>query len=221
MVRPTRPKEIKPKAEITPESPPPSGGTIDSTKFLIINTITTVVICMIFMGTNYFIQDNLLSTKLSKISNLIGVGDEEETVVEEEEIERGHVIDLGEFILNLSDPTHRRYLKVNVAIEISKTQADIDAIQAPAQKSGGHGGHGAPAANSAETLMGMIEVEMKQYKPFVRDAIISTLSSKTAEELSSVAGKELAKEQIKEAVDAIFAGDREVLRVSFGDFIIQ
>jgi flagellar basal body-associated protein FliL len=36
-----------------------------------------------------------------------------------------------------------------------------------------------------------------------------------------LAGKEEAKEQIKEAVNAIFAGEREVLRVSFGNFIIQ
>ena len=33
--------------------------------------------------------------------------------------------------------------------------------------------------------------------------------------------KELVKEQIAEDVNAIFAGEREVIRVSFGQFIIQ
>ena len=37
----------------------------------------------------------------------------------------------------------------------------------------------------------------------------------------TAAGKELVKEQITEDVNAIFAGQREVLRVSFGQFIIQ
>ena len=62
---------------------------------------------------------------------------------------------------------------------------------------------------------------MAQYKPAIRDAIITTLSSKSSAELSTVAGKELAKEQISDAVNGVLAGDRDVLRVSFGDFIIQ
>ena len=39
--------------------------------------------------------------------------------------------------------------------------------------------------------------------------------------LSTTAGKELAKEQIADEINSIFAGEREVLRVSFGQFIIQ
>ena len=62
---------------------------------------------------------------------------------------------------------------------------------------------------------------MAQYKPAIRDAVITALSSKTAEELATAPGKELAKEQIMNDVNAIFAGEREVLRVSFGQFIIQ
>ena len=62
---------------------------------------------------------------------------------------------------------------------------------------------------------------MSQFKPAIRDAVITTLSSKTSNELATVPGKELAKEQIAEAVDAIFNGEREVMRVSFGQFIMQ
>ena len=39
--------------------------------------------------------------------------------------ERGIILDLGEFILNLSDPDVRKFLKVNVAIELSKKESDI------------------------------------------------------------------------------------------------
>ena len=38
---------------------------------------------------------------------------------------------------------------------------------------------------------------------------------------SWLGGKELVKEQITEDVNAIFAGEREVIRVNFGQFIIQ
>jgi len=208
MVRPTRPKDMKPKAEGE------SGGStgFNANKLIIVNTITTVLVCLLFIGANYLIQDKLLSTKLSHIS----AGDSENTAAEEEESSApGLILDLGEFILNLNDVKVRRYLKVNVALELSRLDTDPNPHAAPSG-GGGHG-HGSEPVDP----MKVIEQEMEQYKPAIRDAIISTLSSKTAEELSSIAGKDLAKEEIKESVDAIFAGHREVQRVSFGTFIIQ
>ena len=87
-------------------------------------------------------------------------------------------------------------------------------------EAGGGGGHGHGSAPAIDPLK-EIEEEMSQFKPAIRDAVITTLSSKTSNELATVPGKELAKEQIAEAVDAIFNGEREVMRVSFGQFIMQ
>ena len=134
--------------------------------------------------------------------------------MEQVEDERGILLDLGDFILNLADITPRRYLKVNVAMELSKTPEEIELLNTPQKASGGHG---AAPANPMES----IAAEMEQYKPAVRDAIISVMSNKTSDELSSATGKELAKEEIKEMVNTVFNGQREVLRVSFGQFIIQ
>ena len=110
-------------------------------------------------------------------------------------------------------------MKANVALELSKlpTDPDLSASQAPAE-GGGHGGHG---GGEAADPMKAIELEMAQYKPAIRDAILTTLSSKTSSEVSTTVGKELVKEQIAQDVNAIFAGTREVIRVSFGQFIIQ
>ncbi|MFA6989589.1 MAG: flagellar basal body-associated FliL family protein [Candidatus Gastranaerophilaceae bacterium] len=213
MVRPTRPKEIKPKAEMAGSAVVKefSSG-LEGNKLIIVNTITTIIICILFIGSNYFLQDKLLSSKMSKLSAPSDQSTEEAPAEEDAAPERGIILDLGEFILNLSDSNARRYLKVNVALELTKLPTDPDA-----SKGGGGGeGHGEGA-----DPMKAIELEMGQYKPAVRDSIISTLSSKTAEELLSTPGKELAKEQIKEAVNGIFNGEREVLRVSFGNFIIQ
>ena len=69
--------------------------------------------------------------------------------------------------------------------------------------------------------MEAIQKEMNQFKPAIRDAVITNLSSKTSTELATAAGKELAKEQITNDINSILGGEREVLRVSFGQFIIQ
>ena len=66
-----------------------------------------------------------------------------------------------------------------------------------------------------------IIAEMERYKPAIRDAIISVLSNKTSDELSTPTGKEIAKEEIQQMVNSIFEGQRETMRVSFGQFIIQ
>ncbi len=189
---------------------------IELNKFLIISLLSTLILCIVFAGINYFVMENLLTQKISKINvSQEELADEEDT---EDEIQHGIVVDLGDFILNLCDEAQKKYLKVNVAIEVSQKDTDFpdDSTQA---KSGGHGGHG--EAPVAADPMEKIQKEMNQYKPAIRDAVITNLSSKTSAELSSAAGKELAKEQIVNDINAILGGEREVLRVSFGQFIIQ
>jgi flagellar protein FliL len=214
MVKPMQPKGIKPNAE-SKEPGAETGakaGTDNGMKTIIINAVTTILICLVFVGSNYFITKNSLDNMAKQIvTNAGGAGDEagsDQSGGDEEVQKPGPILDLGQFILNLSDPSAKRYLKINVAIQLSRLDTDPDPT---AVESGGEGK--GPADPAKEIAL--------QYLPAIRDAVISTLSAKTAEELSSVAGKELAKQQIKEAVDAILGGDREVERVSFGDFIIQ
>lgn len=184
-------------------------------KFLIISLISTIMLCVVFAGVNYLVMDNLLSQKIGKINlNQEELAEDESS---EDEIQRGIIVDLGDFILNLCDETQKKYLKVNVAIEVSQKDTDFPNTEEQA-KSGGHGGHGAAAPIDP---MEAIQKEMNQFKPAIRDAVITNLSSKTSAELSSAAGKELAKEQIANDINSILGGEREVLRISFGQFIIQ
>ncbi len=182
-------------------------------KILITNLLSMVIMFLVFTGVFYLIMDNMMSKKIANIQ----VSQEE--LAEEDtgdEIERGIIVDLGDFILNLCDETQKKYLKVNVAIEVSQKETDFPAVE-PA-KSGGHGHGEAPAPADP---MEAIQKEMSQFKPAIRDAVITNLSSKTSSELASAAGKELAKEQIANDINSILGGEREVLRVSFGQFIIQ
>lgn len=213
MAKPEQPKDIKPKTEGEAAAAKTKKPIDENMKVIVINLVTTVLICVLFLSVNYVLQASLLNSKLSQVT-AGAEGATEEGAAEEgsgEEVQKGFILDLGDFILNLSDVSPRKYLKVNVALEVSNKPEDTTA---EAAKGGHGGGEGAAAASPLET-------EMAQFKPAIRDAVITTLSSKTAAELSTVAGKELAKEQISEAVNGLFAGEREVLRVSFGQFIIQ
>lgn len=185
------------------------------TKFLIMTLASIVIMFIVFAGVNYIIMENLISQKISALPT-----SQEELADDsgdEDEVQKGIIVDLGDFILNLCDESQKKYLKVNVALEVTKKDTDF-----PGQaetKGGGHGGHGEAAA--PVDPMEAIQKEMNQYKPAIRDAVITNLSSKTSSELATAAGKELAKEQITNDINSILGGEREVIRVSFGQFIIQ
>ena len=185
------------------------------TKFLIMTIASIVIMFIVFAGVNYIIMENLISQKISALPT-----SQEELADDsgdEDEVQKGIIVDLGDFILNLCDESQKKYLKVNVALEVTKK--DTDFPEQVETKGGGHGGHGEAAA--PVDPMEAIQKEMNQYKPAIRDAIITNLSSKTSTELATAAGKELSKEQITNDINAILGGEREVLRVSFGQFIIQ
>ena len=185
------------------------------TKFLIMTLASIVIMFIVFAGVNYVIMENLISQKISALpTSQEELADDSE---DEDEVQKGIIVDLGDFILNLCDESQKKYLKVNVALEVTKK--DTDFPEQVETKGGGHGGHGEAAA--PVDPMEAIQKEMNQYKPAIRDAIITNLSSKTSSELATAAGKELAKEQITNDINSILGGEREVIRVSFGQFIIQ
>ncbi len=214
MAKPNDSKQMKPKENEELVKAPLD----NNIKLVLINIISTVLICILLIGVNYFLQENLLNKKLASLNTEENV-DEDVVSTDEEEVQKGIIVDLGDFILNLNDASQKKYLKVNVALELSRIPTDpvIGNKQEEGKKEGGHG-HGEAAEDDP---MKIIEAEMAQYKPAIRDAVISNFSSKTADEVMTAAGKELVKEQITEDVNAIFAGEREVIRVSFGQFIIQ
>ena len=186
----------------------------EMTKFLIMMIASVVIMLIVSIVINYVVVENIITQKLSNLQiNSEEVADDEG---DSDEVQKGIIVDLGDFILNLCDENAKKFLKVNVAIEVSKKDTDF-----PKEESAKGGGHGHGEAAPAADPLAAIQAEMNQYKPAIRDAVITNLSSKTSAELSTAAGKELAKEQITNDVNSILGGEREVLRVSFGQFIIQ
>lgn len=192
------------------------GNKQELTKFLIVIIASIVIMFIVSIIINYVVVENIITQKLSTLElNTEELAEEDS---DSDEVEKGIIVDLGDFILNLCDENAKKYLKVNVAIEVSKKDTDFPKEDA---SKGGGGGHGHGEAAPAADPMAAIQAEMNQYKPAIRDAVITNLSSKTSAELSTAAGKELSKEQITNDINSILGGEREVLRVSFGQFIIQ
>ncbi len=204
---------VKPLNDKEDKNPNKKPLELSSNTIMIINNVIMLVVIIIAMIIMYILLDSSFNKKLSKL-----IPNEEEQSEETEEVKQeGILLDLGDFILNLADAAPRRYLKVGIAMELSKTEEEIATSQAMAEAKP-QGGHGAstPLDPNASIIS-----EMERYKPAIRDAVISVLSNKTSDELSTPTGKELAKEEITEMVNNVFEGQREVMRVSFGQFIIQ
>lgn len=114
MAKPTQAKEPE-----TKDKEPQSGG-----NSILINVITTTIVCIIFIGVNYFLQSNLLTTQLKSVTTEQAAEDDSEQL---DKPEKGIVLDLGDFTMNLSDVDPRRYLKANVAVEITNPEPETQA----------------------------------------------------------------------------------------------
>ena len=115
-----------------------NNGQQDFTKFLILTISSIVIMFVVFAGVNYVVMENLITQKIGSLNT----SQEElgEEGGDEDQIQKGIIVDLGDFILNLCDESQKKYLKVNVAIEVTKK--DTDFPEAEPAKGGGHGGHG-------------------------------------------------------------------------------
>ena len=204
---------VKPLNDKEDKNPNKKQIELSPNAIMIINNVVMLIVIIIAMIIMYILLDSSFNKKLAKLMPT----DEEEIDETQDVKQEGILLDLGDFILNLADVTPRRYLKVGIAMELSKTEEEVVTSEALAQTKP-QGGHGAstPVDPNASIIS-----EMERYKPAIRDAVISVLSNKTSDELSTPTGKELAKEEITEMVNNVFEGQREVMRVSFGQFIIQ
>lgn len=231
MARPTKAKDPKPKAESGASG---SGGIPGGfIGFIIMNATLTIVICAIFVGAVYFMM-NTLTNKLLP---------EEDTHENNSHGESNAYMtfpyELNDFIINLNSPNERRYLKVKISLDVERQEGE-PVIGMPASGGSGHGGvatiyegrvvhtgqggsagHGSGGGPKGPTPAEYYNAVMEPFKMPIRDIIITQLSSMSAEELSSTPGKERAKDAIKEEINTIMPEERQVIRVNFGEFIIQ
>lgn len=104
-------------------------------------------------------------------------------------VEKGPVLVLDEFLVNLSDPAGDHFLKATIGLELDK--------------------------DKGKTPEGLKE----QIAP-IRDAVLSSLSSKTRDQVSPLAGREKLKAEIKKKVNEAL-GEDDVRSVYFTNFVTQ
>ena len=140
MAKPTAPRDNRPQNKDEEENNKKTITLDSNLKMILIVVLSMLLGGIIFLCLNYVLIDNLLGSKLQQQAQTEET--DEDTSGEEEQVEKGIIVDLGDFVLNLADVDSKRYLKANVALELSKlpTDPDLSASQAPAE-GGGHGGH--------------------------------------------------------------------------------
>lgn len=103
--------------------------------------------------------------------------------------EKGPVLTLDEFLVNLADPGSDHFLKVTVGLELDKSK-------------------------------GKTPESLKEETPLIRDAVLSSLSSKTRDQIAPEGGREKLKVEIKKKVNAAL-GEDNVQGVYFTNFVTQ
>jgi len=104
-------------------------------------------------------------------------------------VEKGPVLVLDEFLVNLSDSSGDHFLKATVGLELDKDK-------------------------------GKTPESLKEQIAPIRDAVLSSLSSKTRDQVSPLPGREKLKAEIKKKVNESL-GEDDVRSVYFTNFVTQ
>lgn len=135
---------------------------------------------------------------------------------EEEHEEQVHyeTFELDTIIVNLSKSNS--FLKVKMLIEFDPTHLHGD------DGHGGGGAYGGGGSGGGDAAPAGLPGVLGEKEPMIRDAIIRVLSSKTAEQILTVEGKEELKEELVEAINEMAGLDEgPVVAVYFMEFIVQ
>jgi flagellar FliL protein len=126
----------------------------------------------------------------------------------------GLMMTMSTKIINLSDPTGRKYIRLTVVLEFDPhTWTDLEATE-EASTGGGHGAEeAAPESNPLEEAIGA-------RMPLMDDIVITILSSKTYDELYTAAGKEALRVEIMNEMNERLP-EFHVISVYFTEFVVQ
>lgn len=117
---------------------------------------------------------------------------------------RGILYDAGTKVVNLADPGGYRYLKAGIVLEILPLDPVFYTLSGPELE------------QAKETIL----EEIDQERPIIEDIITLTLSSKTFEEVFTIAGKEQLKQELRDQFNARLTIG-QVRDIYFTEFVIQ
>jgi flagellar basal body-associated protein FliL len=117
---------------------------------------------------------------------------------------QGLMVDTGTKIVNLVDPTGRRYLRAGIVLEFAPTDLRYYTM----------------VAEEKTLFVEEFNTEITALLPIMNDVIITALSTQTFETVYTADGKELLRSQIMDTINAKFPEQR-VIFVYFTEFVVQ
>ena len=244
MARPTKPKDLKPKADAdvgAPAKAPGAAPPVDL-KFIILLVLVVVLSIAGSAGSAYVIGKYVLLPEIEKLQTADHGGDGGIDAPPVDPItEVGMNLELDEFLVALTPAKGgpKQYLRAKISLNIhvpeeencyathkehSSVPADLQggrvvgaAISVDGKELAQHGEGGDPAAACEAAFKG----NMARFVPTIRDTVNTALMTQTITDLASKDGQEHLKDEIQSAVTSIMQPNYSVLRVNFEDFITQ
>ena len=107
-------------------------------------------------------------------------------------------------VVNLADPGAKRYLKVSVALEVQDKLAAKRKV-----------------APTPEEQKKFVEEFGGEFAAKVQDVLTNVLSSKKADDVATIDGKERLREELKARINVFLPKDEQLTKIYFTDFVIQ
>ena len=116
----------------------------------------------------------------------------------------GMMFNMSTKIINLADPTGRKYIRLTVVVEFAPDNPDYAKLAPEAKK----------------TYDADFQARINARMPVMDDVVITLLSTKTYDTLYTADGKEKLRAEVKDAVQAKMP-DFKLLGVYFTEFVVQ
>lgn len=116
----------------------------------------------------------------------------------------GIMINTGTKIINLSDPSGRKYIRITIVIELAPDNAAY--FEMPTEEK--------------TTYVTEFTAEVTEKLPIIEDAVITQISMKTFEELYTAQGKENLRLELSNLIMQRLP-DYQVLSVYFTEFVVE
>ena len=116
----------------------------------------------------------------------------------------GVMVNLSTKIINLVDPTGRKYIRLTVVVEFAPDNPEYDAM---------------PAEEKTAYLTEFTD-KLNSKMPIMDDAVITLLSTKTYEDLYTADGKEKLRVEIMDDLSKRLP-DLHIISIYFTEFVVQ
>ncbi len=117
---------------------------------------------------------------------------------------QGLMVDTGSKIVNLVDPTGRKYLRVGVVLEFAPTNPEFMSLP----------------EEERTAYLNEFNREMESKLPVINDILITLFASQTFDKVYTAEGKEALRTQIKDLVNKQLP-EYHVIAVYFTEFVVQ